>query len=64
MGDASVRGTPPEPRRPRVMRGDSFLRHDSSCHRYRVAARSSNTAASATANIGFRRANDAVKGIP
>ncbi|MGW3400049.1 formylglycine-generating enzyme family protein [Streptomyces zhihengii] len=44
----------------RVMRGGSYLCHDSYCHRYRVAARSSNTADSAAANIGFRCANDAV----
>ncbi|RYP86308.1 formylglycine-generating enzyme family protein [Nocardioides guangzhouensis] len=41
----------------RVMRGGSYLCHDSYCHRYRVAARSSNTAESASANIGFRCAN-------
>ena len=40
------------------MRGGSYLCHDSYCHRYRVAARSSNTAESASANIGFRCAND------
>ncbi|WP_312881719.1 formylglycine-generating enzyme family protein [Actinomadura alba] len=44
---------------PRVMRGGSFLCHDSYCYRYRLAARSSNTAESAAANIGFRCANDA-----
>ena len=38
----------------RVMRGGSYLCHDSYCHRYRVAARSSNTPDSAAANIGFR----------
>ncbi len=43
----------------RVIRGGSYLCHDSYCHRYRVAARSSNTAESASANIGFRCANDA-----
>lgn len=43
----------------RVMRGGSYLCHDSYCHRYRVAARSANTAESATGNIGFRCANDA-----
>ncbi len=44
---------------PRVMRGGSYLCHDSYCNRYRVAARSANTAESASANIGFRCANDA-----
>lgn len=38
----------------RVMRGGSYLCHDSYCYRYRVAARSANTADSATGNIGFR----------
>ncbi len=43
---------------PRVMRGGSYLCHDSYCNRYRVAARSSNTAESSAGNIGFRCAND------
>lgn len=38
----------------RVMRGGSFLCHDSYCYRYRVAARSGNTPDSAASNIGFR----------
>lgn len=42
----------------RVMRGGSYLCHDSYCNRYRVAARSSNTAESSSGNIGFRCAND------
>jgi formylglycine-generating enzyme required for sulfatase activity len=42
----------------KVMRGGSYLCHDSYCHRYRVAARSSNTPESTAANIGFRCAND------
>lgn len=42
----------------RVMRGGSFLCHDSYCYRYRVAARSFNTAESCSSNIGFRCAND------
>jgi formylglycine-generating enzyme len=45
---------------PRVMRGGSYLCHDSYCNRYRVAARSSNTAESSAGNIGFRCANDVV----
>lgn len=44
----------------RVMRGGSYLCHDSYCNRYRVAARSSNTAESSSGNIGFRCANDSV----
>jgi len=43
----------------RVMRGGSYLCHDSYCNRYRVAARSSNTPESTSANTGFRCAGDA-----
>lgn len=43
----------------RVMRGGSFLCHESYCYRYRVAARTSNTPDSSASNIGFRCANDA-----
>ncbi|WP_314036556.1 formylglycine-generating enzyme family protein [Dietzia sp. CH92] len=38
----------------RVMRGGSYLCHDSYCNRYRVSARSSNTPDSTAGNIGFR----------
>ena len=38
----------------RVMKGGSFLCHDSYCNRYRVAARTQNTPDSAASNIGFR----------
>lgn len=38
----------------RVMRGGSYLCHDSYCFRYRVAARSANTPDAATGNLGFR----------
>jgi formylglycine-generating enzyme required for sulfatase activity len=50
----------PETGQARVMRGGSYLCHDSYCNRYRVAARSSNTPDSAAANIGFRCANSAL----
>jgi sulfatase modifying factor 1 len=55
---------PQDPRGPdtgtaRVLRGGSYLCHDSYCNRYRVAARSSNTPESSSANLGFRCANDA-----
>ncbi|MET3811803.1 formylglycine-generating enzyme family protein [Arthrobacter sp. UYEF3] len=40
--------------RGRVMRGGSYLCHDSYCNRYRVAARSSNTPESSSGNCGFR----------
>jgi formylglycine-generating enzyme required for sulfatase activity len=42
----------------RVMRGGSYMCHESYCNRYRVAARSSNTPDSSTGNIGFRCARD------
>ena len=42
----------------RVMRGGSYLCHDSYCRRYRVAARSANTPDSSTGNLGFRCAKD------
>lgn len=38
----------------RVMRGGSFLCHDSYCNRYRVSARSANTPDSGSSNVGFR----------
>jgi len=43
----------------RVIRGGSYLCHDSYCSRYRVAARSSNTPDSSTGNMGFRCAQNA-----
>jgi sulfatase modifying factor 1 len=42
----------------KVMRGGSYLCHQSYCDRYRVAARSSNTPDSTTGNMGFRCAAD------
>jgi sulfatase modifying factor 1 len=42
----------------KVMRGGSYLCHESYCHRYRVSARSSNTPESTSGNIGFRCAGD------
>jgi formylglycine-generating enzyme required for sulfatase activity len=44
----------------KVTRGGSYLCHDSYCNRYRVAARSSNTADTSTGNTGFRCARDGV----
>ncbi len=38
----------------RVLKGGSYLCHQSYCNRYRVAARSSNTPDSGTSNMGFR----------
>jgi sulfatase modifying factor 1 len=42
----------------KVTRGGSYLCHHSYCNRYRVAARSSNTANTSTGNTGFRCARD------
>ncbi len=42
----------------RATRGGSYLCHHSYCNRYRVAARSSNTANTSTGNTGFRCARD------
>lgn len=42
----------------KVMKGGSFLCHDSYCNRYRVAARTSNTIDSSTSNLGFRCVKD------
>lgn len=61
--DFHLRDTQINPRGPdsgtnRVMRGGSFLCHDSYCNRYRVAARSSNSPDSSTSNLGFRCAAD------
>ncbi|MGE3073556.1 MAG: formylglycine-generating enzyme family protein [Dehalococcoidia bacterium] len=43
----------------RVIRGGSYLCHESYCNRYRVSARSSNTPSSTTGHMGFRCAMDA-----
>nr|BFE58567.1 formylglycine-generating enzyme family protein [Dactylosporangium thailandense] len=44
----------PEQGTARVLRGGSYLCHDSYCNRYRNAARSSNTPDSSMGNAGFR----------
>jgi formylglycine-generating enzyme required for sulfatase activity len=56
----SPRDDPPGPPigSERVMRGGSYLCHDSYCRRYRVAARTSNTPESSAGNLGFRCAID------
>jgi formylglycine-generating enzyme required for sulfatase activity len=43
----------------RVMRGGSYLCHDSYCNRYRVAARTFNTPDSSSGNCGFRTVRNA-----
>ncbi|SDT41251.1 Formylglycine-generating enzyme, required for sulfatase activity, contains SUMF1/FGE domain [Paenibacillaceae bacterium GAS479] len=57
--DPTLRGSSEQPQGPsqgaaRLMKGGSYLCHQSYCNRYRVAARSSNTPDSSTGNIGFR----------
>lgn len=42
----------------KVMRGGSYMCHESYCNRYRVAARTSNTPDSSGGNIGFRCVRD------
>lgn len=49
----------PESGSGKVIRGGSFLCHDSYCNRYRVSARTSNTPESSTCHMGFRLAMDA-----
>ncbi|MGI5199854.1 formylglycine-generating enzyme family protein [Streptomyces sp. CA-288835] len=51
----------PEQGTARVMRGGSYLCHDSYCNRYRVAARTSNTPDSSVGNLGFRCVRDPAK---
>lgn len=52
----SPKQAPPGPAsgQARVMRGGSYLCHESYCWRYRVDARSANSPDSSTGNIGFR----------
>ncbi|GAB2965505.1 formylglycine-generating enzyme family protein [Streptomyces pseudoechinosporeus] len=54
--------TGPEQGTARVMRGGSYLCHDSYCNRYRVAARTSNSPDSSVGNTGFRCVRDRTKG--
>jgi sulfatase modifying factor 1 len=58
-GESRVNPTGPPQGRQRVMRGGSFLCHESYCFRFRVPARSSNSPDSSTGNLGFRCAADA-----
>jgi formylglycine-generating enzyme len=59
IADGSTDPTGPATGTHRVMRGGSYLCHESYCRRYRVAARSANTPDSSTANLGLRCARDA-----
>jgi formylglycine-generating enzyme len=51
--------TGPDAGEAKVIRGGSYLCHDSYCNRYRVGARNSNTPDSTTGNMGFRCARTA-----
>jgi sulfatase modifying factor 1 len=51
-------GAPEEEGTMRTKKGGSYMCHKSVCYRYRVAARSQNTADSAATNLGFRCAVD------
>ena len=59
----SPRENPPGPAHgtSRVMRGGSYLCHESYCWRYRVDSRSANTPESTTGNVGFRVVHDVTR---
>ncbi|MEO6397858.1 MAG: formylglycine-generating enzyme family protein [Tepidiformaceae bacterium] len=57
-GNALFDPTGPDSGSQRVIRGGSYLCHESYCFRYRVAARSANTPSSTTGHMGFRCARD------
>jgi formylglycine-generating enzyme required for sulfatase activity len=56
----ATRENPQGPRvgQAKVIKGGSYLCHDSYCNRYRVAARTQSTPDSSTGNMGFRLAYD------
>ena len=53
-GNRNPRGPVSDSMNRKLMKGGSFLCHDSYCNRYRVAARTSNTIDSSASNLGFR----------
>ena len=53
-GTTSETASGPTSANSKVLKGGSYLCHDSYCNRYRVAARYANTPDSATGNMGFR----------
>ena len=57
-GSPAVSPTGPPTGTSRVVRGGSYLCHDSYCWRYRVDSRSANTPDSSAGNVGFRVAAD------
>ena len=52
--EINVNPSGPEKGNNKVIRGGSFLCHDSYCNRYRTSARTSNSIDSSTSNMGFR----------
>lgn len=56
--DTTISPTGPETGEERVIRGGSYLCHESYCSRYRVSARSANRPDSTSGNVGFRVADD------
>ena len=52
--DLTVDPRPPDKGVNRVVKGGSYLCHDSYCNRYRIAARTSNTIDTSTGHTGFR----------
>lgn len=57
-GNKNPKGPVADSMNRKLMKGGSFLCHDSYCNRYRVAARTSNTIDSSASNLGFRCASD------
>lgn len=47
----------------KIMKGGSYLCHESYCNRYRVSARTSNTPESSTTNISFRCVRDVLRDL-
>lgn len=56
--DTRINPAGPSSGETRVMKGGSFLCHESYCNRYRLGARSANTPDAAATNLGFRCAMD------
>ena len=56
--DTRVNPLGPDSGKAKVMRGGSFLCHDSYCNRYRVGARTGNAPDAGTTNLGFRVVRD------
>lgn len=59
-GNRNPKGPVADSMNRKLMKGGSFLCHDSYCNRYRVAARTSNTIDSSASNLGFRCVIDSI----